>query len=329
MPHPYRHLAVLEENLLLFTLAVTGVGLLFPRLGMFLEPYVALLLGILIFLVCLTFDARAVRRVFEGSTRKIGLLVLATLLVYGPMSLAGWGLGQLIFGTPLFESDALRLGQTLVGTLPTDVSAPLLVLLGRGNVALAAVMNAINTALAPVLVPGLFLLYTGEAIDLPIVPLFLELCAAILLPMAIGICLRTRFPQQVCRHDPLYSFGGSLLYLLLLLAVIGVNAGLLWGYGLGILVILGAQLLLNVLGYGVAGLFGRGKYDRADRIALLFTVSKKEFSIAAVVVFRSGLPPEVAVPAAIYAVLQMITSPVVVGLLNRRQARRRRAHKSP
>jgi BASS family bile acid:Na+ symporter len=49
----------------------------------------------------------------------------------------------------------------LLGTLPTDVSSPLFVWIGRGNVALATVFNAVNTSVAPVVVPALFLLYTG------------------------------------------------------------------------------------------------------------------------------------------------------------------------
>ncbi|VXC54075.1 hypothetical protein HALO153_340001 [Vreelandella titanicae] len=44
----------------------------------------------------------------------------------------------------------------MLGTLPTDVSSPLLVLMAKGNVALAAVFNAVNTALCPFIVPFLF-----------------------------------------------------------------------------------------------------------------------------------------------------------------------------
>jgi bile acid:Na+ symporter, BASS family len=53
---------------------------------------------------------------------------------------------------------------------------------------------------------------------------------------------------------------------------------------------------------------------------MLFTVSKKEFSIAALVVVASGLPPQVALPGAVYAVVQMLTSPVVARVLARRAA---------
>ena len=51
---------------------------------------------------------------------------------------------------------------------------------------------------------------------------------------------------------------------------------------------------------------------------MLFTTSKKEFSIAAFVVFASGLPPEVAVPSVVFAVVQMVTSPLVAKTVARR-----------
>lgn len=58
----YPRLRLLEDNLFWFTIGATGVGLAFPALGIFLEAQVALLVGVLIFLVSLTFDAQAARR---------------------------------------------------------------------------------------------------------------------------------------------------------------------------------------------------------------------------------------------------------------------------
>ena len=69
-------------------------------------------------------------------------------------------------------------------------------------------------------------------------------------------------------------------------------------------------LLLNLVGYASGAGVRPWVRDRADRTALLFTVSKKEFSIAAIVLVSSGLPSEVAVPTVVTAVVQMITSPI-------------------
>lgn len=55
--------------------------------------------------------------------------------------------------------------------------------------------------------------------------------------------------------------------------------------------------------------------DRKERIAFLFTVSKKEFSIAAAFVAASGLPIEITIPAVFFTVIQMITSPLAARML--------------
>ncbi len=75
---------------------------------------------------------------------------------------------------------------------------------------------------------------------------------------------------------------------------------------------------MNATGYALATLARPLTPTAGDHVAMLFTVSKKEFSIAAMVVVASGLPAQVALPAVIYAVVQMLTSPLVARVLARR-----------
>jgi BASS family bile acid:Na+ symporter len=304
-----RVLSFIENNLLVLAVASAALGLLVPDVGVVLEGGISPLLAALMLVISLTFDAQAVKLVFAKPSRQL----LALVLVYGPMSIAGLLTGRLFFG-----SGPLAAGQTLVGTLPTDVSAPLLVLLAKGNVALAAVLNAVNTALSPFIVPFLFLLLTGIELQVPVGSVVLELVLTVLVPTVVGVFLRTRFSAEVSRFDGVYPALGSILYLLLLLAVVGPNAGTILGYGWYALVIAAAALCLNLTGYLVGWTARLFTDDREELIAFLFTVSKKEFSIAAAFVVASGLPSEMAVPAAFFAVIQMITSPIAAKLLARR-----------
>jgi bile acid:Na+ symporter, BASS family len=299
-------LRVIERNLLPLVILSLVLGLIAPEIGIALEPTVTPLLALLMFFVSLTFNARDVRTVIARPR----LQMLALFLVYGPMSIAG-----LLIGRTFFGSGNLATGQVLVGVLPTDVSAPLLVLLARGNVALTAVMNAVNTALAPVIVPVLFLALTGVELDVPVIRLVLELLGIIVLPMVLAVWLRTRYPEPVIRFDAVYSSGSSVVYLLLLLAVVGPNAGAIIDYGWYAGTIVLAGLTLNLTGYLIALSARLFTADPQEQIAYLFTVSKKEFSIAAFIVLNSGLPAEIAIPAVFYAVIQMITSPIAVRLL--------------
>jgi bile acid:Na+ symporter, BASS family len=296
----------IENNLLLLAVLTAALGLLVPSVGIALETGISPLLALLMLVISLTFDAKAVQIVF----RKPGRQLWAIGLVYGPMSLAGWLTGRAFFG-----SGPLAAGQTLVGMLPTDVSAPLLVLLARGNVALAAVLNAVNTVLSPFIIPFLFLWMTGIELNVPVLTVVTELVLIVVVPTVIGVWLRTRFLSSVSQFDFAWPALGSVLYLVLLLAVVGPNAETILGYGWYALVIALAALALNLIGYGVSMTARIFTQDRGELIAYLFTCSKKEFSIAAAFVAASGLPSEIAVPAAFFAVIQMITSPIAAKIL--------------
>jgi bile acid:Na+ symporter, BASS family len=302
-------LRVVENNLLVLVLGAGAVGLVAPALGRALSGAVTPLLGLLMLAVSLTFDVATLRTVL----RRPGLQLLATVLVYVPMSLVALALATVVFG-----SGPLWLGVILLGTLPTDVSSPLLVWIGRGNVALATVFNAVNTALAPVLVPLLFLAYTGVDLDVPVGTLMVELTLTVLLPTVAGVAIRTWQPRRIERIEPVLSATGSLSYLALLLAVIGPNADAIIAAPATMLLLATVGLGLNLAGYALAAATRPLVRARRDRVAMLFTVSKKEFSIAALVVFSSGLAADVALPAAIYAIVQMITSPVVANRAARR-----------
>lgn len=302
-------LRLIENNLTPLVVVAAASGLLLPAAGVALSRVVTPLLALLMLCVSLTFDVKVLRQVLA----RPGIQVLATVLVYGPMSLVGFGIGRMMFGT-----SPLGLGFALLGALPTDVSSPLLVLIARGNVALATVLNAVNTVLAPVLVPALFLLYTGVELDVPVAPLIGELALTVVVPTIVGVAIRTWKPRRVEPAEPALSATASLAYVLLVIAVVGPNAAAILRQPATVLLVAVAALALNVIGYGL-GWAAKPLVDgAADRSAMLFTVSKKEFSIAAFVVFASGLPSEVALPAVVYAVVQMLTSPVVARALARR-----------
>jgi bile acid:Na+ symporter, BASS family len=300
---------VIEDHLAPLVVVAAVVGLLVPTVGVGLSRAVTPLLALLMLCVSLTFDLATLRRVLA----RPGAQGLATGLVYGPMSLAGFAIGRLLFGT-----SSLGLGFALVGVLPTDVSSPLLVLIARGNVALATVFNAVNTALAPVVVPALFLLLTGVELDAPVLPLVAELAATVLVPTIVGVLVRTWRPRPIAAVEPVLSAAASVAYLLLVVAVVGPNADAILGAPGTMLLVLAGAFALNVVGYGIGAAASPLLAERPDRSTLLFTVSKKEFSIAAFLVFTSGLPDEVALPAVVYAVVQMSTSPLVARMLARR-----------
>ncbi|MHB8171997.1 MAG: bile acid:sodium symporter family protein [Thermincolia bacterium] len=299
-------LRVVEENLLPLVVLTTAVALFLPQTGEVLKVTVSPMLALLMFFISLTFDFSQ----FKNALKKPWLVVMAIVLVFLPMSVVGLGIGNLLF------SKELAIGQTIVGALPTDVSAPLLVYLGKGNVALASLLNGVVTGLSPFILPPLLLFLTGIEFQIPVWDMTLHMFIIIVVPMFLGVLARTKL-SFLRAYEPVYSFSSSLLYLALLFVVVADSSNLILSFSMGMIILLVAgQLALNLAGYLIGFLTMPFVKNRDDLVAILFTVSKKEFSIAAALVYTAGLPEIMLIPSVIYAVLQMITSPLAVKVLN-------------
>ena len=110
---------------------------------------------------------------------------------------------------------------------------------------------------------------------------------------------------------------GSLAYLLLVVAVVGPNAEVILAQPGTVWLVAVVALALNVIGYLLGWAARPLPVDHGDRSAMPFTVPKREFSIAAFMVFGCGLAAEVALPSVDDAVVQMLTSPLVARALAR------------
>jgi BASS family bile acid:Na+ symporter len=197
----------------------------------------------------------------------------------------------------------LVIGQTIDGSLSADVSAPFLVYLGKGNVALASLMNGIVTGLSPFILPPLLLSLTGVEFQIPMQSIIIELTLVIIVPLFLGVLIRTQF-SFIRTYEPIYSFSSFLLYLGLLFVVVADSSETILSYSIGMILLLFiTQLLLNASGYLIGWLTKPVNKSTEDLVAVLFTVSKKEFSIAATIVYTAGLPEAMLNPATFYAVL--------------------------
>lgn len=90
---------------------------------------------------------------------------------------------------------------------------------------LATALNAIDTALAPLLVPLLFITLTGVELNVQVFELMVELLVIIPVSTIVGVGNRTAFASAVAPTEPLLSATGSIVCRLLLLAVFGPERG--------------------------------------------------------------------------------------------------------
>lgn len=303
-----QNLSVLSDNLLYLVILAAVFSLVFPGPGTGLQPLVTPVLALMVWCMSMTIRLDDLK----ASVRRPVLIAAALFLGFVPMPLVGWFLGKVFFG----PGSGLATGQLLVASLPSDVAAPFMVYLASGDTALATAALTASVALTPLLLPLLLTSLGRVHLLIPMSYLMSELFIIIVVPVVLGVFLNNRY-TGLRHYEPVYAAVSSLSYLLLLVIVVSANAPGIKNLQSRALLILLAALLLNAAGYllGLASLLLTR--DRRRVTALLFLTSTREFGIAIAAAAVMGLPGEMTIPAVFYAVVQMLTSPLMARLVRR------------
>jgi sodium/bile acid cotransporter 7 len=206
------------------------------------------------------------------------LHVLVQLFTYVVFPLLGIA-GDLIFGR--FLAEELRLGFLFLAVLPTTVSTAIVfTALAGGNTAGALVNATVSNLLGVVVTPlwvGLLLEVRGEPVS--VLPLVRELVLLIVLPLALGQCLRPALRAWVDpRRAAVNRVNSALVLFIVYVAFCGtVQSGVFatHGWGPAGVAALGAALLFSVVML-LALLAARTmRLSPSDRIAALFCAPQK------------------------------------------------------
>ncbi|HLT14705.1 MAG TPA: bile acid:sodium symporter [Marinobacter sp.] len=222
------------------------------------------------------------------------------------MPLVAFGLAYLFDVSP-----AIAVGLVIIAACPGGTTSNLFVLLARGNIALSIVLT-VTASLITILTLPLFtnmalqhFMGEGESIVLPVGKTIGMLVGIVLLPVAIGMLVRTRKPELARKAESLVSlFGGVVLAALIVLLVFGVRDQL-WD----LLKQAGpATVLLNVAGILLGLLAGRmtGLTQR-ESLAVAVELGVKNGTIGLMVTLTLLESSTMSVPAAVYGVLMFPT----------------------
>lgn len=205
---------------------------------------------------------------------------------------------------------ALAAGLILVGCCPSGTASNVMSFLARGDTALSVTVSSVNTVLAPLATPLLFLLLAGTVISVNAVALLLDILKIVLAPVALGVAL------NMCA-GPLVRQMVKIVPLVSVLAII---------FTIAIVVALSAQKLAAVaaiafvavalhnacglaLGYGAAR--GLGLEHRQSK-AICFEIGMENSGLA-VALAIAHLDPVAALPGAIFSVWHNFTGSLLAG----------------
>ncbi|WP_068258363.1 bile acid:sodium symporter family protein [Janibacter limosus] len=256
-------------------------------------------LAIIMFGLGLSLTVADFRRVARSPKAVVVALVLQVLV----LPLVAFGLVVAFDVDPL-----LAVGVMLLAASPGGTTANLFSHLFRGDIALNITLTAVNSVLAAVTIPlitNLAIDYFDADGDLGLqFGKVLQVIAIVLLPVALGMVVRSRSRAFAARADrPVRIFSIVVLVVVALGALIGERANVgeyLQQVGLVTALFCLASLTLGYVGARVMRL------DAPQAIATSMEVGIHNTTIALTIALSVLNSTEVAVPAAVYSVFMYI-----------------------
>lgn len=202
---------------------------------------------------------------------------------------------------------AIAVGLIIIAACPGGTTSNLFVLLSRGNIALSIVLT-VSASLITIVTLPLFTnfalqFYVGESesISLPVGQTVAVLLGIVLLPVALGMIIRTKAPAMANKAESAVSIFGAIVLVLLVIGLMWSARGQLWS----LLQQAGpATLLLNLSGIFLGLLAGRlGGLSQRESMAVAVELGVKNSTIALLVTLTLLESSTMSIPAAVYGVL--------------------------
>ena len=298
---PVRH------SLLAWVVLAAAAGVALPQGARVLNPLVPVFLAGQVLGVALNLTPGEVRAALRG-TRLIGLALLVQWTVLPGLGL----LLHLVAPTPL-----LATGIMICAASPAEITSGLMATIAGGDTAVAMACMSGSLALSIVLTPFWLAVSLGSAVHINASSLALELVLSVLLPLVVGITLRSRFPAIARWRHLFLDLSASCLVLVVLAGATSASGVLTSPAIFGMLPLVAALLA----GGGLAGWgFGRVlRLRRRQAIAVGFPIGIREFGVAIAVAVV--VAPRSAAVGGIYGILMV----AVAGTLASRMSARVRA----
>ncbi len=195
--------AWITDHLIYFVLGVGIVSFLFPGPGSLFGWIVTPVLALMVLSISMTINVGDLIRVSKYPL----VIVWSVILQFVVMALFSILLGR-IFLSPM---TAMNTGQVLLGSLPADISAPLMISIVEGDTALGIAMLVTAMVLTPFVLPNILTLFGGITLSVPTRYLEVELVGIIIIPLILGIVLNYYSAERPGKTRYMARFGCPLL----------------------------------------------------------------------------------------------------------------------
>jgi bile acid:Na+ symporter, BASS family len=278
-----------------------SVGVLLPSVGLLVEPYLLVWLGILLFLNLIRLNTQDLVATFA---RPKSLAVLAAV------KLVALPVAMFALTYALYRPFALPV--LLLSGISTGLGAPFVANIVGGRLPLIVGMIIATSLVVPFVLPSLVYALVGSEFEIPILHMVLLLSAALFIPLGAGWLTK--------RHAPAASaFADRNSFLLSIIFVVLINLGMfstLSEYFFSDQMFLLQTLAASFLAFAAFGVIGYVAVPKHERAAGLISTTYVNNTL--VMVFAAQFfGPQVAALAAVYNIPYYAGILVIKKLLSR------------
>jgi BASS family bile acid:Na+ symporter len=213
----------------------------------------------------------------------------------------------------------LAVGMMLLAASPGGATANLYSHLSNGDVALNITLTAVNSVLALFTLPVIinysmeFFLGAGQFIPMPFSKV-VEVFAIVLLPVSLGMFIKSRAPQFALKMDKPVKIISALLLVVIIVSVFVREQQVLYNN----FAVLGLPIILFNVGSMAVGYFVPQWWgiDKRQSIAIGMEIGVHNGTLAIFIALNVLKSPAMSVPPAIYSLLMFFTAAAFGFLVN-------------
>ena len=290
-----------QKTFALWVIVFAALALWQPEFFVWLKAYIPWILGIIMLGMGMTMTVDDFKGVLQ-SPKAVLIGVVAQFVVMPGLAFIMCKL----FNLP----PEIAVGVILVGCCPGGTASNVITYMAKGNVALSVACTSVSTLLAPVLTPAIFYLLASQWLKIDATSMFISILQVVLLPIVIGLILRTWLKRQVESYIQVMPLVSVIAIVAIVAAIIGGSKAAIFQSGL---LILAVVVLHNGLGYLLgftAARFFKLPYADSKAIAVEVGMQNSGLGVALAAVHFAA-SPITAVPSAIFSLWHNISGPAL------------------
>ncbi|EXF07079.1 bile acid:sodium symporter family protein [Acinetobacter baumannii] len=290
-----------QKTFALWVIIFAALALWQPEFFVWLKAYIPWILGIIMLGMGMTMTVDDFKGVLQ-SPKAVLIGVVAQFVVMPGLAFILCKL----FNLP----PEIAVGVILVGCCPGGTASNVITYMAKGNVALSVACTSVSTLLAPVLTPAIFYLLASQWLKIDAASMFISILQVVLLPIVIGLILRTWLKRQVESYIQVMPLVSVIAIVAIVAAIIGGSKAAILQSGL---LILAVGILHNGLGYLLgftAARFFKLPYADSKAIAIEVGMQNSGLGVALAAVHFAA-SPITAVPSAIFSLWHNISGPAL------------------